>query len=98
MPSRYRAGVRLTSLMLALAVIGATPRPSPPPLTCLDAHRLYSRREFHRARAFMLLELAQKHARRAELFVGPSDQSRAYPQETPGPRLKHLLAILARAC
>lgn len=98
MKSRYPARVLLTSLALIATIIGATPRPSPQPLDCLSVHRLYSERLFRRARAMMLLELAKQHERRASVLLGMTERSSPVPQETPGPRLKHLLTVLATSC
>lgn len=111
MNHRYRIKVVLTSLALAAAVTGSTTRPSPPPLTCAAIHRLYSRVALRRARAALLLALAQAHERRAAVaarrvrgeregyeIVGKMSLLSRASQETRDPRLKHLLAILATTC
>ena len=46
----------------------------------------------------MLLELAKQHERRASVLLGMTERSSPVPQETPGPRLKHLLTVLATSC
>jgi len=108
MNNRYRALVAVTSLALALALTGATPRPMP---TCAPVAGLYSARALRRMRSLlqmrlMELRLAQlQRARSAVVHALPVDALLQLPspakqleQEVEAGKLKHLSRRGATNC
>ena len=99
----------LTSLVL-LASLLVSPASPPHPQSCSDIRRLYSPRVLRELRVRLMMAYAQSHERRAaeisaairnHLSLTPAvqkDQFAVIPQESDGPRMKHLLAYVAINC
>jgi len=106
--NRYRALVAVTSLVLALVLPGAAPRPLP---SCVPLAGLYSARALRRMRTLLqirLIELRAAQLARARAVVvraTPADAllhaptaSEELAREVEAGKLKHLTRIGATNC